>query len=338
METLWYVFLAGMITMYVILDGFDLGAGALHRVIARDDAEREEVTGAIGPVWSGNEVWLIAGGGVLFLAFPRAYAAAFSGLYLGLILVLWLLIGRGLGLELRHQVDDPMWRTACDTVFWLASAALVFVLGVALGNVVRGVPLGPDGYFHLPLFAILNGYAVLVGVLAVVVLTAHGMAFLAVRASGAVAARARRWSPRIWWAEVALVAIMAWPTHAVRPSLLSAFGHHPWRLVFPAAAIGALAALGIAQRVGASGRAFIASSVLIAGLLATAAAGLYPNILPARRGDPYGLTVHNAASGHHALTVALFWWPVGIALATVYFVFTYRMFFGAERERTTTRA
>ncbi len=327
METVWYVFLAVMITMYVILDGFDLGVGALHRVLARNDAERGEATGVIGPVWNGNEVWLIAGGGVLFLAFPLAYAAAFSGLYFGLILVLWLLVGRGLGLELRHQIDDPMWRSACDTVFWLASAALGFVLGVALGNVVRGVPLGPDGYFHLPLFDILNWYAVLVGVLAVAILVVHGTAFLALRATGALAERARRWGPRLWWIEAALVAVMAWPTHAVRSSMLSNFGDHPWRLVFPVLAVGALLAMAVAQRAGAWGRAFLASSLVIAGLLSTAAAGLYPNILPAREGHPYGLTVHNAASGHHALTVALFWWPVGIALATVYFVFTYRMFF-----------
>jgi cytochrome d ubiquinol oxidase subunit II len=327
-ETLWYVLLAGMIVIYVVLDGFDLGVGALHRVLARTDAERRDAAGAIGPVWNGNEVWLVAAGGVLFLAFPRAYAAAFSGLYLGLILVLWLLIGRGLGLELRHQVDDPMWRTACDTVFWLASCGLVFVLGVALGNVVRGVPLGRDGYFHLPLFDILNGYAVLVGVLSTVVLLAHGAAFLAVRASGALAARARRWARRLWWPEAGLIAVMAWPTGAVRPSMLSSFADHPWRLVFPALAVGALLAMAATQRAGAWGRAFLASSLLIAGLLSTAAAALYPSVLPARDGRPYGLTVDNAASSDHALTVALFWWPVGIALALAYFVFAYRMFFG----------
>jgi cytochrome d ubiquinol oxidase subunit II len=254
METLWYIFLAVMITMYVILDGFDLGVGALHRVLARNDDERGEATDLIGPVWNGNEVWLIAGGGVLFLAFPLAYAAAFSGLYFGLILVLWLLVGRGLGLELRHQIDDPMWRSACDTVFWLASATLVFVLGVALGNVVRGVPLGPDGYFHLPLFDILNWYAVLVGVLAVAILIVHGTAFLALRATGALAERARRWGPRLWWIEAALIAVMAWPTHAVRSSMLSNFGDHPWRLVFPVLAVGGAARHGrraARRRVGA---------------------------------------------------------------------------------------
>src|ERR1700712_3478768 len=179
MATAWFVFLALMITVYLVLDGFALGVGALRRLIGRTDAEREQAVAAIGPIWSGNEVWLIAGGGVLFLAFPAAYAAAFSGLYFGLILVLWLLVGRGLALELRHQVDDPLWRVGCDTVFWLCSAALALVFGVALGNVVRGVPLGPDGYFHLPLFSILNWYALLVGLFGLVVLAAHGARFLA---------------------------------------------------------------------------------------------------------------------------------------------------------------
>src|ERR1700716_2694608 len=192
MATVWFWLLAFMITMYVVLDGFDLGVGALHRILSRDDAEREEATRLIGPVWDGNEVGLIAAGGVLFLGFPKAYAAAFSGLYFGLIIVLWLLVGRALGLELRHQTDHPLWRTACDTVFWLCSAALAFLFGVALGNVVRGVPLGPDGYFRMPLFHLLNWYALLIGLFGFVVLVAHGATFLAARATAPLASSAKR--------------------------------------------------------------------------------------------------------------------------------------------------
>src|SRR3954447_21701780 len=152
MATAWFCFLAVMVTVYVVLDGFDLGVGALHLRLARTEEEREQATAAIGPVWNGNEVWLIAAGGVLFMAFPIAYAAAFSGLYFGLILVLWLLVGRGLALELRHHLDNPLWRTACDTVFSLSSAALALVFGVALGNIVRGVPLDARHFVHLSLF------------------------------------------------------------------------------------------------------------------------------------------------------------------------------------------
>src|SRR5256885_3002724 len=196
MQTAWFWFLAAMITVYVVLDGFDLGVGALHLVLARTEEERAQATAAIGPVWNGNEVWLIASGGVLFMTYPKAYAGAFSGLYFGLIIVLWLLVGRGLALELRHQIDHPLWRGACDTVFSLSSAALALVFGIALGNVVRGVPLGPDGYFSLPLFHILNWYALLVGAFGLVVLAAHGARFVVLRGRGELAVRAARWARR----------------------------------------------------------------------------------------------------------------------------------------------
>jgi cytochrome d ubiquinol oxidase subunit II len=324
MTAVWFALLAGMIAVYVVLDGFDLGVGALHRLLARSDAEREQARDAIGPVWNGNEVWLIAGGGTLFLAFPRAYAAAFSGLYFGLILVLWLLVGRGLGIELRHQLDNPLWRTACDSVFWLSSVALALVFGVALGNVIRGVPLQADGYFHLSLFEILNRYALLIGVFGLVVLSTHGAGFLAAFASGPLAARAGRWARRMSWVELAFTAGAVYPTYAVRADMLTTFGDHPWRLVFPAVTVGALLAQVVWQATRAWRRAFVASCAFVAGLLATVAAALYPSVLPAREGRRFGLTVHNAASSEHALQTALLWWPAGVALAAGYFTLAYR--------------
>ena len=325
MHTAWFCFLAVMVAMYVVLDGFDLGVGALHLLLARTEEEREQATEAIGPVWSGNEVWLIAGGGVLFLAFPRAYASAYSGLYFGLILVLWLLVGRGLALELRHQLDNPLWRTACDAVFCLSSAGLALVFGVALGNVVRGVPLGRDGYFHLPLFQILNWYALLIGVFGLVVLAAHGATFLGWRATGALRARARATARRLSIVAAVLFVALVGPTAAVRDEMLTNLAS--WRLVFPLLAVLGLGALFVLQRRGDWLRAFAASALFIVGLLTTMAAGLYPNVLPAHDGRPNGLTIDNAAAGDHALATALVWWPFGMVLAAVYFVFAYRMFF-----------
>jgi cytochrome d ubiquinol oxidase subunit II len=331
-STLWFCFLAVMVAMYVVLDGFDLGVGALHLVAGKNEEEREQATAAIGPVWNGNEVWLLAGGGVLFLAFPKAYAGAFSGLYFGLILVLWLLVGRGLALEFRHEVDNPLWRSACDVVFSLSSAALALVFGVALGNVVRGVPLGPDGYFHLPLFQILNWYGLLVGLFGLVVLTAQGANFLAFRGEGPLAERAQVIARRIFWVEAVLFFVMIWPTYHVRSEMLTNLTDHPWRLIFPALALGALAAMFIFQSRGLWLRAFIASSLFIIGLLTTMAAGLYPNVLPAHDNRPFGLTVHNAAAGHHSLVTAVVWWPLGMVLAAVYFVFAYQMFFAPRKK------
>jgi cytochrome d ubiquinol oxidase subunit II len=323
-ETLWFSFLAFMIAMYIVLDGFDLGVGALHLLVGRDDDERSQSVAAIGPVWNGNEVWLIAAGGVLFMIFPKVYAAAFSGLYFGLILVLWLLVGRGLGLELRHQVDNRLWRDACDAVFCLASAGLAFVFGVALANVVRGVPLNADGYFHLPLFDILNWYAVLVGLFGLVVLTAHGALFLAFRTQGAPAERARRWARRLWWGEAALFAGLIAPTYAVREEMLTNLVDHPWRLAFPLAATAALIAVFVFERRGWWARAFLASSAFIVGLLATVAAGLHPNMLPAREGQPHSLTLDNGTAGDTVLTTGLIWWPLALLLAAVYFALAYR--------------
>jgi cytochrome d ubiquinol oxidase subunit II len=330
MTTVWFCLLAFMITVYVVLDGFDLGVGALQRILARNDAERDEATNLIGPVWDGNEVWLIAAGGVLFLGFPRAYAAAFSGFYFGLIIVLWLLVGRGLGIELRHQSENALWRTACDTVFWLSSAALAFMFGVALGNVVRGVPLGPDGYFRDPLFHLLNWYGLLIGLFGLVVLVTHGAIFLGARARAPLAERARRLAWRFWWAELVLVAGLAWPTYHVRNEMFTNFGDHPWRLVFPAIALAGLAAQFAFQHAGRWGRAFFASSLFIVGMLTTMAAGLYPNILPAHDNRPFGMTIHNAATGHHALVVGLRWWSLGIVLAISYFFIAYRYLFRRE--------
>jgi cytochrome d ubiquinol oxidase subunit II len=327
MATAWFCFLAVMVAAYVVLDGFDLGVGALHLFVAKTEEEREQVTAAIGPVWNGNEVWLIAGGGVLFMAFPAAYAGAFSGLYFGLILVLWLLVGRGLALELRHQIEHPLWRSACDGVFALSSAGLALVFGVALGNVVRGVPLGPDGYFSLPLFNILNWYALLIGVFGLVTLTAHGARFLGWRAVGPLAERARSWARVLLIVQVVLFVALIGPTVAVRDEMLTNLTDHPWRLIFPLIALAAIAGMWIYQRRGEWLRAFAASSLFIVGMLTTMAAGLYPNLLPAREGNPNSLTVHNAAAGDHTLQVALVWWPLGMILAAVYFVYAYRWFF-----------
>jgi cytochrome bd ubiquinol oxidase subunit II len=333
METVWFVALAGMITVYAVLDGFDLGAGALHLWVARPGEDREEVTGAIGPVWNGNEVWLIASGGVLFLAFPKAYAGAFSGLYLGLVLVLWLLLGRGLALELRHQLDNPLWRSACDAVFGLSSLALAIVFGVAIGNVVRGVPLNAEGYFHMPLFDILNWYALLVGLFGLVVLAAHGARLLAWRARGEVRERAARAACRLWWPELVLALALIWPTYSVRSDMLDQLVDNPWRLVFPLVALCALGAMFVYQQRRLFLHAFSASAAFIVGLLATMAAGLYPHVLPAREGGPHGLTVDEAAAGGYALEVALVWWSIGMLLAVAYFVHAYRLFFRVTPDR-----
>src|ERR1700752_1356521 len=190
-----YCLLAIMITVYVLLDGFDLGAGAIHLIIAKTDEERRQVLASIGPVWDGNEVWLLAAGGTLYFAFPALYASAFSGFYLPLMIVLWLLILRGASIEFRNHIKSAVWDPLWDFLFGMSSLLLAVFFGAALGNVVRGVPLDASGYFFEPLWTnfrlgeetgILDWYTILVGVLALLALMMHGSLWLQWKTDGAL--------------------------------------------------------------------------------------------------------------------------------------------------------
>src|SRR3984957_3017715 len=195
MGGIWFWLVAAMLVMYVVLDGFDIGVGVLHLFVAKTNDERRMALASIGPVWDGNEVWLIAGGGTLYFAFPLVYASSFSGFYLPLMVVLWLLILRGTSIELRSHLASPVWRSFFDGLFAFSSVLLAIFYGAALANVIRGVPIGPDSYFFLPLWTnwrvgpspgILDWYTVIGGVLALVALTLHGALCLAIKPAGAI--------------------------------------------------------------------------------------------------------------------------------------------------------
>ncbi|HSN31041.1 MAG TPA: cytochrome d ubiquinol oxidase subunit II, partial [Ideonella sp.] len=282
MAGLWYALLAVMLTVYVVLDGFDFGAGIVHLQVARDERERRLVLAAIGPVWDGNEVWLVASGGVLVFAFPRAYAAAFSGFYLPLMLVLWLLVLRGLAIELRGQWEEPLWHAFFDVLFAFSSTVLALVLGASFGNVVRGVPIGGDAAFAAPLFGpggALDLYTVLVGVFAVLVLGAHGAAYLAWKCEGALYARSRRLVARTLPVVAVALVFVTLATWRVQPPLLARFARRPWAWPLPACAIAALVVAWLANRRGRDRAAFLATSGFLASLLVATALSLYPVIL-----------------------------------------------------------
>src|ERR1700758_4546071 len=216
METIWFIIVSVMIAAYVVLDGFDLGAGIIYLVVAKSSDERRKVLRSIGPVWDGNEVWLLAAGGTLCFAYPQLYASAFSGFYLQLMMVLWLLMLRGIGIELRSHMDNPVWRGFFDVVFSLSSALLAIFFGAALGNVIRGVPLGPDGYFFEPLWTnwrvgpnpgILDWYTVLAGVVALSTLTLHGALYVRLKTDGDLAQRTRNVVLAVWPVQLALTLI-----------------------------------------------------------------------------------------------------------------------------------
>ncbi len=335
METIWYGIVSGMLAVYVALDGYDLGVGTLHLLVAHDEAERRSVMDAIGPFWDGNEVWLVAAGGALVLAFPVAYAVGFSGFYLPLILVLWLLLLRGVSIEFRNHVENPLWKAFWDVTFALGSALLAVVLGAALGNVIRGVPLDATGVFSLPLFAsfwpgpgsgVLDAYTVPVGVFTLILLAAHGGAFLAWRTDGAVRDRAWTSARRLFAVAGVLLVPITWATLAVRPGLGGAAAGRPVAIFTAGLVLGAVVLLAAALARGRPGRAFAASTVLLLALLATAAAASWPVLLHSTLDARHDLTASAAAAQGYALRTGLTWPLVGLPLAVAYTLHVARTF------------
>jgi cytochrome d ubiquinol oxidase subunit II len=337
MATFWFLLVALMLVAYVVLDGFDLGVGAIYMWVARTEADRSVARRAIGPVWDANEVWLLAAGGTLYFAFPQLYATGFSGFYLPLMIVLWLLIGRALGLELRGHVPDAFLAEACDAVFTVSSLLLAVFYGAALGNVVRGVPLEADGYFFLPLWTtfrpgpqpgVLDWYTILSGVVALTALATHGAHYLAMRAEGEVNARARRAATVGRRALALLTPLSLVATLAVRPSVLDNFRAQPIGFALPLAVAASLIVMEIAGRRGNERAAFAASAAYLVAMLGGAAFALFPVLLPSS-GDPArALTIGNAATGSYAMRVALAWWIVAFLLVAGTFTYLYRSFRG----------
>ncbi len=337
METFWFVAVALMLTVYVVLDGFDLGAGIIHHVAAKTEAERRGILRAIGPVWDGNEVWLIAAGGTLFFSFPVLYAASFSGFYLPLMMVLWLLMLRALGIELRGHVDDPLWRRFWDFTFAGSSAALAMFLGAALGNVIRGVPLGAERVFFEPLWTdflpigrtgILDWYTVLTGIVAFAALAVHGANYIALKTEGRVQMRARQVGQRAGWGFTVLVAISLVATLQVRPDMIGNYRAHAWGWLIPLMVVGGLAGMHHARLRQRDLAAFLFFSACLVGMLGGVAFGLYPRVLPSTLDPSFDLTVWNSAAQSYGLRVGLIWWSIASALAAVYFIYLYRSFRG----------
>jgi cytochrome d ubiquinol oxidase subunit II len=340
MEALWYAIVSGMLAVYAVLDGFDFGVGIVHRLVSRTDEERRTVLAAIGPVWDGNEVWLVAAGGVLFVAFPRVYATAFSGFYMALMVVLWLLILRGVAIEFRSHQDNVLWREFWDTVFSAASALLAVAFGTTLGNLVRGVPLGREGLRGMPLFTdfrpgrepgILDWYTGLVGLFTLAALAGHGALYLVWRTDGPVRERSLDLARVTWKIALVLWGVATAATALVRPDLFSGLGSRPWTIAFVALTmVGAWGALRFPSR-GRELAAFLASSAFLLGLVATALAGNYPYWLRSTLDLSDSLTASNSASAPRGLGVALVWWAVGIVLVAGYFTHLFRSMRGKVR-------
>jgi cytochrome bd ubiquinol oxidase subunit II len=328
LNDLWFILFVVIIAGYLILDGFDMGVGALHLGVARTDTERRTLLNSIGPVWDGNEVWLVLGGGVLFAIFPFAYASLFSGFYLAFMLVLVVLILRAVTLEFRSQRPDPRWRRAWDAAFSASSIVLALLLGVAFGAILSGVPLGPDQQIRTSLFGLLTPFALLVGVSAVALFAMHGAIYLMMKTEGDIQARAKRWLPYLMGTFVALNTLVVIAGLVLGLPFTDRYLEELWPVIFPAAALGAMLATWVLVQRQRYFQAFVASSLMILLLIVAAAYGMHPNLLISNLDPAWNLTIVNAASEQPTLVVALVIALIGMPLVLLYTAGVYYIFRG----------
>ncbi len=331
MEVAWLCFLVLLAVAWVILDGYVFGTGIVYLRVARSEGERKQVLQTVLPLWGGDEVFLVALGAAMVFSFPGLYASAFSGLYLPLIILLWLFMMRGFALELRDHLEQRVWQTFWDWCLVASSAAATFFLGVAIGNLLRGVPFGEDGYFFLPLWTdlapgpapgVLDWYTALIGLLVLFAITMHGAVWVAFRTEGEPRRRALRTARRSWAAVVLLTVIDSALTFGVQPQIQANFSRHPWGIVFPAAAAAGLAGVAVFAWIESDFLAFNASSVYLFGMLCCVAFGIFPYVLPGY-GAKDGLTIYSTASGYYAQRIALAWFIPGMLAAAGYSVYAH---------------
>lgn len=318
LSEIWFVLFVAIVAGYLILDGFDMGVGIVLLPFAKTDHERRILLNSIGPIWDGNEVWLVLAGGVLFAVFPLAYASLFSGLYLAFMLVLFVMILRTVAMEFRSKEASPRWRSLWDGVFSLASAGLALLLGVAFGNVLSGLPVDADGNISTSLISLLSPFALLVGVTTVAMFAMHGTLYLVMKTEGDLNARIRGWVPRLmivfFVLNTAVVAAMV----VNHQQITSRYVEQIWPVIFPA---GALIAILLAWRFVRQGReflAFAASGATIALLVVSGAIGLFPNLIVSTLDAANNLTVYNAASQDNTLVVCLVVALIGMPFVLLY--------------------
>ncbi|WP_040278894.1 cytochrome d ubiquinol oxidase subunit II [Psychroserpens damuponensis] len=348
MELFWYIVLMTMLAVYVILDGYDFGAGIIHLFFAKKEKDKKAITNAIGPFWDANEVWLIASGGVLFFAFPTLYASSFSGFYLPLIMILWLLIFRAIGLELRGQIHNKMWESIWDKAFGISSLLLALFFGVALGNVVRGVNLGGvvDGvstheahYFFLPLWnpsfspqaeqlGIIDWFTLLLGIIGVVALAIHGANWIIFKTNADINEKLKKVVFNLNFVLLALVVVSLLVWHIIEPKPFHNFIKYPWLFIFPILTFIGLFGLFKVKTFKKHGKGFLFSSLFLGGGLASTVASIFPKVLPSTNDINPDLTLYNVAADAYGLSVGVYWFAIAAVLVAIYMFIQYKVFNG----------
>lgn len=325
LQTVWFLLIGVLLTGYAILDGFDFGVGMMHLFIAKSDHDRRVLVNSIAPVWDGNEVWLLTGGGAIFAAFPNVYATVFSGFYIALMLLLAALIVRAVSLEFRSKVESPRWRQSWDVAFAVGSMLPSLLFGVAIGNIVRGVPIGADGEYAGSFFTLLNPFALLAGVLSVAMFLVQGAAWLQFRTEGDLKAKSQRVGIVSAWVLLAAWMVVTAYSRVAAPGSWNAFAN-PVAFLAPVVFLVSVLALPSLFRKEVPGRTFFVSSLAIAALLATVGLGLYPNMVPALGEAANSLTIYNASSSNRTLVTMLVIALAGMPVVIGYTIFIYRRF------------
>jgi cytochrome d ubiquinol oxidase subunit II len=331
LEELWFALFVLIVAGYLILDGFDMGVGMLLIPLGRTDTERRTMLNSIGPIWDGNEVWLVIAGGVLFGVFPLVYASLFSGFYLAFMLVLFVMILRTVAMEFRSKEASPRWRSFWDTVFAVASTGLAFLLGVAFGDVLSGVPMDADGNMTVSLIELLKPVPLLVGATTIAMFAMHGSLYLVQKTEGDLQARIRRAVPRLIAAFFVLNTVVVVAMVLFRQQITSRYVDDIWPVIFPAAALVAILMAYRFVRQGREFAAFLASGATIALLVISGAIGMFPNLIISTTDPAYNLTIYNAAAAENTLVVCLIVAVIGIPFILSYTAGVYYFFRGKTR-------
>jgi cytochrome d ubiquinol oxidase subunit II len=327
LNSAWFLLIGVLLTGYAILDGFDLGVGALH-LLGKNDRERRLTLNSIGPVWDGNEVWLITGGGALFAAFPHVYATVFSGFYTAFMVLLVVLIFRAVAIEFRSKQPMLWWRRMWDASFSCSSIFIALLAGVALGNIVRGIPIGPDREYAGTFWTLLNPYALLVGLTTVALFVMHGAIYVMMKTEGEFQARVRSWINNaiiffvICYASLTIITLIYIPRMAAR------FREDPPLMIMGLLTMLAVANIPREVTRGREFRAFLSSSATIAGLMALFGIGLYPNFVIASQDPALSLTIYNASSSARTLKIMLIMAIIGVPFVLAYTASIYWIFRG----------
>lgn len=331
LQITWFVLWAVLWAVYFMLDGFVLGTGLLSGILAKNDTEKRILINSVGPVWDGNEVWLITAGGATFAAFPTTYALMFSYLYLALLLLLFSLIVRGVSFEFRGKVDNLVWRKGWDAAIVVCSFLPALLFGVAFGNIFKGLPMDASGH-HGGLLSLLNPYGILTGLLFVCLFAVHGALYSALKTVGELSTRAFNLA-KLLWMPLLLVAIVFLGYTAYATRLYDNYLATPVLFVVPAIAVLALLAVQAYMMTNSPLKAFTASSVTILFVVFTGVTGLFPNLIPSSLDPAYNLTIYNSSSSQYTLTIMTVVAFIFVPIVIAYKIWVYRIFRAPVTER-----